>query len=201
MTTPTITPDTTVTTTDLSSQVATVIAAMQTLRDSLPPDDSLATPREQEQNFVRRSTLGTLASRLRVELQQLQELQPKLVFTTAWISTLKSALADLEPRLAAEEDKGDRDTRAFRLTDGLRQSLRTLHSGPENLAGNEFLTDILADWFAQHDVTPLPGERGIFTGRGGLYSALAHVDWLNLEIGKARDEVERTLTTAKNLLA
>jgi len=183
------------------AQVATVLEALQRKHDALPLDEDLATPKAIEANYVRRSLLRDTGSRLRMDAQRVREVEPTLVMLRDWISTLESCQRDLTAQLVKAETEATHSLRAERLTTRLRQSLTDVSNGPDLVHGGEFMTDILQQWFATYHVTPLPGETGIFAGRGGLHSATArHADCLRL-LALAQADLERSLHAAQQLIA
>lgn len=168
----------------------------------LPPDDTVAIPKDYEANFSRRSLLYELTARLRLELNRLTELESKLQPMQDWIAILQGCRHELEERLAAAEDaQHDKTSRSYWTLDSLRHSLRDVMNGPELVNGREFSTEILMQWLADHAVHPLPGETGIFTGRGGLKSAERRLDEVQHRITDARADVERTLHVAMTELS
>jgi len=188
-------------TVDIRPDIAATLVAMQQAHDALPLDDSLATPKDVEQNFVRRTSLNAHIARLRMDGQYVLQLEPQLVMLRDWITTLRACQREFEARLAAAEESETSGMRAFREAEMLRHSLRDVVRGPELVNGQEFTTEILVAWFRTHRISPLPGESALFAGRGGLLSATDRLSNVTASITKAHDEVARSLRAAKHLLA
>jgi hypothetical protein len=188
------------TSTDLAEHVTSTLTALQKSLNALPADDTLTTPRAVEANFVRRNTLTATISRLRIDLRELQLVEPKVTVITDWLTTLRECQRDLESRLAAAEDADRTSGQHSRVTESLRHSLRDVVNGPEIVNGGEFTTDVLVQWLLDKNVQPMFGERGLFAGRGGLRNAESRIEALRQEVAEARAQVERTLHAANQLI-
>jgi len=190
-------------TVDIRPDIAATLVAMQQAHDALPLDDSLATPKEVEQNFVRRSLLRDTGSRLRLDCHHVEQLEPQLVMLRDWITTLRACQREFETKLAEAEDAERHNTvqRAYYRAEAVRQSLRDILRGPDLVGQHEVMLDILVAWFREHRISPLPGESALFAGRGGLLSATDRLSNVTASITKAHDEVARSLRAAKQLLA
>ena len=181
----------------LPSQVATTLTALRTALDALPLDDDLPTPKAVEANFARRSLLNQTISRLRMDLQHLQELEPKAESLQQWLTVLQECHRDFAQKLLDAEDISDLRQRE-RTVDALRHSLHDISDGPERVGAHEFMRDILVHWFNDHQIVPLPNS-GFFEGRGGLRSAEHRLATLMTEVSQARADVEYSLRSAKEL--
>jgi len=181
--------------------IDTVLEALQRKHDALPLDEDLTTNKAIEANVVHRSLLRDTGSRLRMDAQRVRELEPTTVMLRDWIETLQACQRDLTAQLEKAETEATHSLRAERSATQLRQSLADVVRGPDMVNGNEFMCDSLAQWFKDHRVTPIHGESGIFSGRGGLNAAKArHADSLHvLELATA--ELKATLVAAQQLIA
>jgi hypothetical protein len=182
-------------------QIRVTLKALQTAYDALPLDDDLPSAAAVAANMVRRSSLGDSAARLRMAAQRIRELTPTPVLLRDWIDTLTACHVDLTAQLTAMEEEAKHSLRAGTLANQLRYALRDVANGPDMVGSGEFMPDILVEWFHAHHVSPLPGESGIFSGRGGLHSAkLRHADSVRA-LASATADLESSLAAAQALLA
>jgi hypothetical protein len=187
---------------ELTAQVATVVETMWTAYHALPLDEDLSTPRMVAANDARRSVLIHYVSRLPMELQRVREWEPKVTMLHDWIDTCRACLQDLRAQLTAMEtaEQEKTDPRAGQKVTQLRQSLADVAHGPDLVGSGECMTDTLVAWFADHHISALPGEMGIFSGRGGLHSAVARHEEAQRALALARAEVAHTLRAAQQQL-
>ena len=183
-------------------QVNLTLAALQTAMDKLPVDDTLYIPREVEANMVRRTLLNAYIARLRVEHQAFRNLEPTRVLYRDWVGTLELCAHDLGVQLTeAEAAVAEKAPRAEQRVANLKYALHDVAHGPDRTPSGEVLFDALAQWLTAHNITPLPGEHGVFAGRGGLHSAKArHADTLRA-MKLAHAELENTLAAAQALIS
>jgi len=188
-------------------QVHLTLAAMETAMRQLPLDDDLPTPKAVEANYVRRSSLNAYISRLRVDHQRLRQLEPTLVMLRDWVETLQSATQDLTADLEEVQTLAQRGVvggpspiRAEQKVNNIRYALHDIAHGPDLVGGNEFMFEVLAKWFTDHHISPLPGESGIFAGRGGLHSATARLKDTKSALALARADLENSLAAAQELI-
>jgi hypothetical protein len=189
-----------------AEQIRLTLDALQKALDALPLDEDLPTPKAVEANFVRRSLLNASISRLRVDYRRFQELVPTATMLRDWCDTLTACHEDLSQRreeavtLAKGGVVGGSPLRAEQSVNNLRYSLHDLAHGPDLVGSGEFMFEDLATWFTAHNISPLPGERGFFAGRGGLHSAKARLKDTQRELAIARADLENSLAAAQQLL-
>lgn len=113
------------------------------------------------------------------------------------LETLRACQTDLTAKLKEAEAGAKTSLRASTHADMLGMALRDVKNGPDLVSGGEFMTDVLVQWLKEHAVSPLPGECGTFSGRGGLISAETRYSESLRTFEQARSEVVAELTSAK----